>query len=43
MIKRLAPEIRERLKKKKEELKKLDKLIKLLIQKGVIKKEELEG
>lgn len=40
-MKRLYPKIREELKKKKEETKKLDKLIKLLIQKGIINKNEI--
>lgn len=42
MIKRIPKELREQLKKKKEERNKLDKLIALLIKKNIISKEDLK-
>lgn len=42
MIKRIDPKIREILKKKKGESKKLDKLIKVLIADGLISEEDLK-
>ena len=42
MIKRVSKEQRKELRRRKENKQKLDRLIRLLIQKGIITKEEIE-